>query len=1130
MAKITSLYLRLLICLLFSIGMTACVDDFRPDFGEMDGSIRNLHIDVCFEPNSEAQISSRSNDGNAIQDIHSLRMLIYDKSGETLLRDYLIWNNDKKADTSGDISNESYDGKADNRLENEKNGNDALHDTESGKLSYDLKLPTGEYYIYAVANAESELAANDYSTRDKLKAIRCNWQTDRDENGILDLGKNSQMFGIYDLKENRSAYKEDKPVKITNASTTLHCWLRRLASKVTVAFDGTGLYDNVQVYIETITLRDIPKSCTLGNPNRAGQSDMSDPESRYGRKDMYNTDLPNVLIETGEQEVIQEIDHNNSKIIIPDNFIHVCNTAHPYLGKGKDGNDPEIIDRTHSHTAKSLFFYENIQGEGKDKRQDYTGPDGTPDGELDHPGLSEKDENYVWKDDKPFGTYIEVKGWYRCVAADGHVGDGPITYRFMLGKDELKDYNAERNTHYKLTLCLKGYGNDADWHIEYEHKRGLHVSSPQYISYLYNKKMTASVKISGEYENGAKLRAEIIEAGWEPWSNNSTAFPAVTPGFYWDKETVNNAGNWNSFLSLRQTKVIKVEDANLINVPSNEYSISHAQSISKNYYINNNIGWRVYDITPKNAGYESNETGQDGMYFVQELSKNGNSVTERLVTIPLYTRAKELVTKTGFTGNNPYTEYPRYAKVKFTLVKSDEVTPYEGVEPVELEIIQVRRIVNPKGIWRSKNNSDPFHVTLMRLPNEKSNFTSFNSEGKWSAEVITGQGEPQIITLSSTTAGNGTDNKPQNNVQRIIGESEHPIDFMINFTGNTGCAIVKIRYHNFTCEHDIYCRKGYEDPIDITGDNLLKWPSFNVAYFKDKEPVYTKSPLEEGSLFRRENYTAILAENNTADVIGLTPATLNIKDEKGADGTAEWANIKPTSNPINTDAEYNIKYSNWIIIPPKDDSSRKNERIARGEDFYTLIAKTANDINFKIGKAYGILYGDGATRTLVNPRNAYGYNKTDGSPDSCGMRGVFVYNNENCRQVFFPIGTAGHGHRKQKGWMNNDPAGALRYASRSEKMEDSSCKNTPLFYDLYERCGAIYWMEHFYTSMPQFKAKDENGKEKPYNVVSKSSAFDMNYFTMGFEGYGGNDAIPGNNTDNSHACFIRTVIPVSKSK
>lgn len=73
-------------------------------------------------------------------------------------------------------------------------------------------------------------------------------------------------------------------------------------------------------------------------------------------------------------------------------------------------------------------------------------------------------------------------------------------------------------------------------------------------------------------------------------------------------------------------------------------------------------------------------------------------------------------------------------------------------------------------------------------------------------------------------------------------------------------------------------------------------------------------------------------------------------------------------------------------------------------------------------------------------------------------------------------------------------------------------------------------MEHFYTSMPQFKAKDENGKEKPYNVVSKSSAFDMNYFTMGFEGYGGNDAIPGNNTDNSHACFIRTVIPVSKSK
>jgi len=1121
--------------------MTACVDDFRPDFGEMDGSIRDLHIEVCFEPNSETKISSRSNNGDAIQDIHSLRMLVYDKSGENLLRNYLIWNNDSKADTSGDISNESYDGKADNRLENEKKGNDSLHDTESGKLSYDMKLPTGEYYIYAVANAESELAANDYSTRDKLKAIRCNWQTDRDEDGILNLDKNSQMFGIYDLKENRSAYKEDKPIKVTNASTTLHCWLRRLASKVTVAFDGTGLYDNVQVYIETITLRDIPKSCTLGNPNRAGQSDMSDPDSRYDRKDMYNTTLPNVLIETGEQEIVQEIDHNNTKIIIPDNFIHVCNTAHPYLGKGADGNDPEIIDRTHSHTAKSLFFYENIQGEGKDKRQDYTGPDGTPDGELDHPGLSEDDEKYIWKDNKPYGTYIEVKGWYRCVAADGHVGDGPITYRFMLGKDELKDYNAERNTHYKLTLCLKGYGNDADWHIEYEHKRGLHVASPQFISYLYNKKMVTTLKIKGKIPDGAYLWAHIEdETSWKPWGDDSDAFP-IPPKSFYAQTAITNDGPWHTFLSLRQTKVVKIEREEYIGAPSNQYPMNdNLSKWNKEYYTKNRIGDRWYKTTPSENGYESNETGQDGMYFVKSLEGEGTNSTERVFTIPLYTRAKELITRTGFTGNNPYTAYPRKGRIKFTLVTGDGTeTAVPGFEPVYLDIIQVRRIINPKGVWRKSGSKEGFHVTLLRLPEDDApEFVPFKSEGKWSAEVISNGASP--ITLSSTREGSGDDNKPQYNVNRIVGEAEHNVDFMINFTGISGCAIVKVRYHNFTCEHDIFCREGFEEPIDITDEGKITWPSYNISHFEGNTAVYTKSPLEEGGLFRRGNTTAILAENNNtyglnADVTGKLSV---IKDDNIESTTMSWSEIKPNVT-FKTGTLYtanDIKYHDWLI-------DNENERIARSEDYYTLIAANANDINFPISKAYGILYGDGAKETLTKRTEAYGYDYTDGTESPKGMRGVFVYNTNTTKQLFFPIGFSGYGHR-QEGSKGTDP-GILRYAGRKAVMKDANgapdyLNYRPLFIDLWKRPGAIYWIERYYERIPNIPSKG-------YIDSKNSSAFDINFYTMGFEGYGGNDAFPYDDTakdkdpnsdgakglpryEHSHACFIRTVIPISESK
>ena len=37
---------------------------------------------------------------------------------------------------------------------------------------------------------------------------------------------------------------------------------------------------------------------------------------------------------------------------------------------------------------------------------------------------------------------------------DKKVGRGPIKYRFMLGKDVITDYNAERNHHYKQ-MCIR---------------------------------------------------------------------------------------------------------------------------------------------------------------------------------------------------------------------------------------------------------------------------------------------------------------------------------------------------------------------------------------------------------------------------------------------------------------------------------------------------------------------------------------------------------------------------------------------------------------------------------------------------------------------------------------------------
>ncbi len=63
-----------------------------------------------------------------------------------------------------------------------------------------------------------------------------------------------------------------------------------------------------------------------------------------------------------------------------------------------------------------------------------------------------------------------------------------------------------------------------------------------------------------------------------------------------------------------------------------------------------------------------------------------------------------------------------------------------------------------------------------------------------------------------------------------------------------------------------------------------------------------------------------------------------------------------------------------------------------------------------------------------------------------------------------------------------------------------------MFYDLYRRPGAVYWAYKWYS--------DGN------TGFNHSSAFDMNFFTMGFEGFQNGAAAKAETSD---ACFIRLV-------
>ena len=194
-----------------------------------------------------------------------------------------------------------------------------------------------------------------------------------------------------------------------------------------------------------------------------------------------------------------------------------------------------------------------------------------------------------------------------------------------------------------------------------------------------------------------------------------------------------NANPWNGFLSLRKTKDLFITGTSPYTATSNQ-----------SYYEEHKRGERTYpigDITDEEEHSFFGEAGEekDGEYKVR---KEGDSIYH--VLLPMYTRAKQLIKATAYTGNNPYVAYQRRSEVeiKATLLNPDGTvwktistnsSVTNSVKGNENPVIyQVRRVVNPKGIWRSHNNSAGFDVLLKRLSQENgTKFEAFTSEGPW---------------------------------------------------------------------------------------------------------------------------------------------------------------------------------------------------------------------------------------------------------------------------------------------------------------------------------------------------------------------------------------------------------------
>lgn len=426
-------FMRHIICSLLIFTAISCQDEFMKEEFIGEG-MATVSATVDFKPMSSALARTKAA-GDALKDIKSLHVLLYNKTGNTLIK---AWPISSYKET--DVERGATDAE-----------NELLAETTTKRATFKLPeaIESGTYYMYAVANIPDLLT--DYSekikTVDGLKGISLTWNPDN-------ISANGQMIGCFTSASTDTPTTTDSPL-ILSGDTKPHAWLRRAASKVTVAFDASGLRDSVSIYLKAVRIKNIPMYCKLGEDNTV---------TKEGEEDAP-------LIKDGEKVKYSESSSYD------ENYPALITKHQPYYPKGTkteetDGTiswtpDPDRHSETHPN---SLFFYENMQGEGPDKSA-YADSDGD--------GILDPDTKYNHKE-KLYATYIEVDAFYESIHPD-RPGMSNITYRFMLGQNVTTDYNAKRNCHYKLTLHFNGFADEPDWRIDYVTRFG--TTHPEPVDY-----------------------------------------------------------------------------------------------------------------------------------------------------------------------------------------------------------------------------------------------------------------------------------------------------------------------------------------------------------------------------------------------------------------------------------------------------------------------------------------------------------------------------------------------------------------------------------------------------------------------------------------------------------------------
>lgn len=1078
--------------MLCSMTLGSCEDHLDYPGSAMEEGETTVDVEIAFKAFTPT-LESRAT-GDAMKYIRSLWIVLYDRDGNFIRKmpvtDFKAGLDEEHARPDGQPSGES----------------------RTGCAKFKITLDNGYYRMYAIANHDLSGVSDDLiSSIDGLKRLDLEWQDG-------DVKQNAQMFGWFVNGTRDDDHGTDAPVvAISSRYKNLHAWVRRAASKVTIAFDTNNLSEFVNIYVQSVTIKDIPSHCYLAADNSPGSDEYT--------LDSNLVDGETIYFKGASKDDNPKTDYNHWPCLRSGEHVYGLYSDR----NGRDNSTTNIsalIAREHDETAPALYFYENLQGIGKigeitDKRQDTNGDNK----QVSYPNGIYAD-NEAWKDGKPFGSYIEVKGYY--VNTGFHVpGHGEITYRFMLGKDHLTDYEAERNHHYKLTMKFNGNANDIDFHIDYkeEARPGFFVQDTTYVSYLYNQTAQTIVRatplkgyefvsmesyiLDNEWRphlpNGIK-DVDYNESAWTQQANNTNGYLAKLKGYtrpeyvarwteYGETTPMEDPSAKNTefgFLSLRKVTqqvfefgASSADKAAFVNRMRKRYFLGDENADDTDTSMDKSLGYRNYGQMPAGDGTHVMGNETDGTFDISVKTNPMTGFKDYVMEVPLYTRAKSLDSWAVYSGANPFYKHHRMARVRFIAHyrKNDPKVPGPEIyeESAQTIVLQSQRILNPRMIMRRRGNKAPFTVTLSpskltaqdqlaidlatdTVDTVTEVYTPLISDGPWSATI---EADPHGIV---SIAANGRTVTRQG--QSITGRNGSKVEFVYRPLkdpplGESYGAVILVQYHGNNCSHKIIVRQGY-DATEVSNGSKIKWSAFNV-YNKD---TLTVNPLSVGSTFRRykDMNQPIAESNNLKYKVHKTPLSNDTFDIIGSTD-------KPTWSQINANATGSDETFTTMTFYNSDDKTTHNYRLPDHKELpYIGIYTDKNKLPQTdeeeiahvedIGVGFGVAYADGATKTLLTNAATGFYDPLNNITDSkMGVRGVVIYSRTTGNNIFFPFGRWGHPRRRR--------GGMLQYGSVDFLLTGNTNNYRPMAYALKYQVGACYWMTD--NANDQYISIDFNG-------------------------------------------------------